>query len=106
MELTETLISSHCDYLEKNQITKRRLSPQKRLQYRLQVEKRQIGNIRIFYFKDKSTRISQPLTCVGLPVSGVSISEEAGWYRQQKKFQTFLSEIVEHDGINSTSARI
>ena len=58
--------------------------------YRLQVEKIQIENIRIFYFKDKSTRIFQPLTCVGLLVSGVSISEEASWYRQQKKFQTFL----------------
>ena len=74
--------------------------------YRLQVEKMQIGNIRIFYFKDKSTRISQPLTCVGLLVPGVSISEKAGWYRQQKKFQTFLYELAEHDGINSTSARI
>ena len=35
-----------------------------------------MGNIRIFYFKDKSTRISQPLTCVGLFVLGVSISEK------------------------------
>ena len=44
----------------------------------------------VFYFKDKSTRISQPLTCVGLFVPGVSISERAGWYRQQKSFQTFF----------------
>ena len=58
--------------------------------YRLKVEKMQIGNIRIFYFKDKSTRISQHLTCVSLLVPGVSISEKAGWYRQQKNFQTFF----------------
>ena len=70
------------------------------------VEKMQIGNIRIFYFKDKSTRISQPLTCVCLLILGVSISEKAGWYRQQKNFQTFLSEIAEHDRINCTPGRI
>ena len=50
----------------------------------------QTGNIQIFYFKDKSTRISQPLTCVAQFVLGVSISEKAGWYRQQKKIQTFF----------------
>ena len=50
----------------------------------------QIGNVRIFYFKSKSTRISQPLTCVGLLAFGESISEKASWYRQQKTFQTFF----------------
>ena len=69
--------------------------------FRLQVEKMQIGKIRIFYFKDKSTRISQPLACVGLLVLGVFISEKAGWYRQKKISRHFLSELAENDRRNS-----
>ena len=74
--------------------------------YRVQVEKMQVGNVGIFYFKDKSTRIFQPLTCVGLLVFGVSISEKAGWYRQQKNSRHVLTELDERDRINSTRARI
>ena len=74
--------------------------------YRLQVEKTQTGNRRIFYLNDKLTKISQPLTFVGLLILGVSISEKAGWYRQQKISRHVLSELVEHDGINFIPARI
>ena len=74
--------------------------------FKLQVEKMQIGNIRIFYFKDKSTRISQLLACVSLHVLGVFISEKAGWYRQKKISRHFLSELAEHDSGNSTPAKI
>ena len=72
--------------------------------YRLQVEKMQIGNIQIFHFKDKSTRISQP--CVGLLVPEISISEKPVGITSKKTSIHFLSEPVEYDGINSTSARI
>ena len=51
----------------------------------------------VIYYK--LTRISQPLTCVAQFVLGVSISEKAGWYRQHKKIQTFLSELAEQQTV-------
>ena len=55
----------------------------------------QIENIKIFYFKDKSTRISQPLTCVAQFVLGVSISKKQVGITSKKRSGHFLSGLAE-----------